>query len=54
MFRRARFSAREWTFRILQDTLGRAIFSAGTVFLTLFMLAAAVWQAWQLGSRRAS
>jgi len=50
----ARFSAREWTFRILQDNLGRAIFSAGTVFLTLFMLAALVWQAWQLGSRRAS
>jgi hypothetical protein len=50
----ARFTGREWTFRILQDNLGRAIFSAGTVFLTLFILAALVWQAWQLGSRRAS
>jgi len=48
---RARFSAREWTFRVLQDDLGRAIFSAGTVFLMLFMLAALVWRAWQLGSR---
>jgi len=50
----ARFSGREWTFRILQDNLGRAIFSAGAVFLTVFMLAALVWQAWQLGSRGAS
>ena len=50
----ARFSGREWTFRILQDNLGRAIFSAGAVFLTVFMLAALVWQAWQRGSRGAS
>jgi hypothetical protein len=49
----ARFSAREWTFRILQDNLGQALFSAGTVVLTLFMLAALVWRAWQLGSDRA-
>ncbi len=49
----APFSAREWTFRILQDNLGRAIFSAGTVFLTLFMLAALVWRAWPLESDRA-
>jgi hypothetical protein len=44
-----RFSAREGIFRILQDDLGRAIFSAGTVFLMLFMLAALAWRAWQLG-----
>jgi hypothetical protein len=50
----ARFNGREWTFRILQDNLGRAIFSAGTVFLTVFILAALLWRASQLGSRRAS
>ena len=50
----ARFSGREWTFRILQDNLGRAVFSAGTVFLTVFMMAALLWRASQLGSRKAS
>ena len=48
----ARFSGREWTFRILQDNLGRAVFSAGTVFLMLFMLAALVWRAWTPGQVR--
>lgn len=48
----ARFSGREWTFRILQDNLGRAVFSAGTSFLLLFMLAALAWRAWTLGQIR--
>jgi hypothetical protein len=43
----ARLSSGEGTFRVLQNNLGRAVFSAGTVFLTLFMLTALAWRAWQ-------
>jgi hypothetical protein len=37
-------SAGEGTFGTLQKNMGRAIFSAGTVFLTLFMLTALTWR----------
>lgn len=42
----ARLGNGETLFRVLQNHLGRAIFSAGTVFLTTFMASALAWRAW--------
>ena len=36
----------ESSFRVLQNHLGRAIFSAGTVFLSMLMLSALAWRVW--------
>ena len=38
-------SAGESRFQILPQTIGRAVFAAGTVFLVMLMLTALVWQA---------
>jgi len=46
--------AGESSFRMLQNNLGRAIFAAGTVFLSILMFTALAWRVWpsRSGERR--
>jgi len=52
----APLSSGEPPFPVLQNNLGRAVFSAGTVFLTVFMATALAWRVWdaRFGGREAA